>query len=352
MELLLLILILVCVGLVLLCCVVSFLSIKRVLERNTAFDSHLEHLEKGLESVQKAVDTQLHRNAETMQRQMRDQFQDSKKLVEDITREMTKVKETGRQMLSFTEQVQSLEKMLKNPQRRGVIGEYVLERIISNVLPPDSYKLQYSFQSGVRADAVIFLQDEKMVSVDAKFSLDNYARLLNAEVENPQDVERQLRDDLKKRIQETAKYILPDEGTLDFAFMFIPSESLYYDLLTEKVGAGDSLLEFAFTKYRVIIVSPTILLAYLQTVTLGLRSLKIEEHVREVEKRVGMLKQHLDAYSSAFHGVGKALGTAVNHYNKAEQQYGMIDRDVLKITGEGGSYEREVLEKPHSSERE
>ncbi len=309
-----------------------------------------------LHDLQKTMDTRLYQTTESMQKMMHKQFESSNKLITDITKELTEVKATGREMLSFTEQLQALERTLKNPQRRGAVGEYVLEQVIANVLPPDSYATQYTFSGGVRADAVIFLENKKMISIDAKFSLDNYTKLLSGEEENPQQIEKTLKEDLKKRIQETAKYILPKENTLDHAFMFIPSESLYYDLLTQKIGSGsggaENLLEYAFNQHRVIIVSPTTLLAYLQTVNLGLRALKVEKHAQEIMKQVVKLKNHLETHSNAFHGVGRALGTAVNHYNKTEQQYDMIDKDVFKITGEGGEYSKELLDRPHSAEKE
>ena len=323
-------------------------------------------LEAQLEEFRKTLDTRLHQGsemvhkqmqsqAEVLHKQMRAQFDSSQKLVEGITKELTEVKATGREMLSFTDQLQALERTLKNPQRRGVVGEYVLEQVIANVLPPDSYAMQYSFKNGARADAVVFLRDKQMISVDAKFSLDNYTKLLDGDLEGPAmvEVERRLKEDIKARIQETAKYILPKEGTLDYAFMFIPSESLYYDLLTQKIGAGDgaqNMLEYAFKQYKVVIVSPTTFLAYLQTVNLGLRSLKVEEHAQEIIKRVEVLRKRLESHAKAFHGVGKSLSAAVNHYNSAEQKYDLIDKDVFKITGKGGDYSRELLDKPHSDE--
>ena len=306
-----------------------------------------------LQDLHEMIDRRLHQNMDSVNKQMHRQFESSKKLIESITKELTEVKATGREMLSFTEQLQALEQALKNPQRRGAIGEYVLEQVIGNVLPPDSYATQYTFKSGVRADAVVFLRDEKKICIDAKFSLDNYTKLLSGEVDDPEVVERRLKEDIGLRIQETAKYILPKEGTLDYAFMFLPSEALYYDLLTQKIGSGDgaeNMLERAFNRYRVIIVSPTTLLAYLQTVNLGLRSLKVEEHAHEIMKQVETLRKHLDQHAKALHGVGRALGTAVNQYNKVETQYDLIDKDVFKITGKGGEYTRELLNRPHSVE--
>lgn len=321
-------------------------------------------LEAQLKEFRETLDTRLHQGSEMMNKQMqsqaellhkqmRAQFDSSKKLVEDITKELTEVKATGREMLSFTDQLQALERTLKNPQRRGVVGEYVLEQVISNVLPPDAYAMQYSFKSGARADAVVFLRDKQLISIDAKFSLDNYTKLLDGDLDDTTETERRLKEDIKARIQETAKYILPKEGTLDYAFMFIPSESLYYDLLTQKIGMGagaQNMLEYAFRQHKVVIVSPTTLLAYLQTVNLGLRSLKVEEHAQEIIKRVEVLHKRIESHAKAFHGVGKSLSAAVNHYNTAEQKYDLIDKDVFKITGKGGEYSRELLDKPHSSE--
>ena len=327
--------------------------------------NHAEALESQLRDFRETLDTRLHQGTEQMHKQMQAQFESSKqqlqlqfesskKQTEDITKELTQVKETGRRMLSFTDQLQSLERTLKNPQRRGAVGEYVLEQVIANVLPPETYAMQYSFKNGARADAVVFLRDKKMISIDAKFSLENYTKLLSGEIENTTEVEKRLKEDIKARIQETTKYILPKEGTLDHAFMFIPSESLYYDLLTQKIGSGDNaqnMLEYAF-EYKVIIVSPTTFLAYLQTVSLGLRSLQIEEHAQEIMKQVGVFYKRLENHVKSFHSVGQALNAVVNHYNKAEVQYDLIDKDVSKITGVGGKYTRKLLDNPHSAEHE
>lgn len=328
-------------------------------DNQETFDVRLREIQETLNTrlheSNKMVSDQMRQQFESSKRQMEHQFESSKKQVEDITREITQVKEIGRGMLSFTDQLQSLEKTLKNPQRRGVVGEHMLEQVIANVLPPETYSIQHSFKNGMRADAVIFLRDKKIISIDAKFSLDNYTKLLSGESEDVTAIEQRLRDDIKMRIQETAKYIIPKEGTLDYAFMFIPSESLYYDLLTQKIGsnnAAENMLEYAFNKHRVIIVSPTTLLAYLQTVNLGLRSLQIEERAQEIMKQVRMLDKRLESHMKAFHGVGRALGTAVNHYNEAEKKYDLIDKDVFKIAGTGGEYSRELLNKPHSTEND
>lgn len=320
-------------------------------------------LESKIKDLHDMFDTRLHKNTEQvsqrvqeqtrlMQQHVHSQFERTAKLIEDVTKGLTDVQSTGREMISFTKQLQSLERTLKNPQRRGMAGEMVLEQIIENILPPGSFATQYTFAGGVRADAVIFLKDEKKVAIDAKFSLENYTRLVE---DDDADAGKQLQKDIKSRVQETAKYILPGEGTLDFAFMFIPSESLYYDLLAQKIGNGDTknLLEQAFINYRVIVVSPTTLLAYLQTVHLGLRSLQVEQHAQAIIARVSELQRHLTKYAAAVHGVGKALSTSVNKYNEAEQQYYLIDKDIGAILDrEGERYDREMINRPAQFEKE
>ncbi len=290
-------------------------------------------LEGQLREMRESLDTKLEKNTDRMFTSMREQMQDSKRLITDITRELTEVKETGKQVLSFTEQLQQLEQILKNPQGRGALGEHILEQVLANVLPPETYQTQYTFKNGSRADAVIFLQENKKVAVDAKFSLSAYSALLSGDVDDTDKVMRGLKENLKARVKETAKYILPEEDTLDFAFMFLPSEALYYDFLTNRIGDDqENLIEFAFRQHKVIIISPTTLVAYLQTVYMGLRSLKIEEQAQEILKRVQGLDKHLNRYEKYFTKVGKSIGTTVSHYNTAQQQYKMIDTDVLKIS--------------------
>ena len=305
-----------------------------------------------IESMRSALDNRLDTNYKTMNENVHRQMEQSEKLISNITRELTEVKQTGQQVLSFTEQLQALENVLKNPQRRGVLGERILEQVISNVLPPGGFQTQYTFKkSKVCADLVIFLQDEKVICIDSKFSLDTYVKIINSKDPQP-DLEKTLRNDIKERIKETSKYILPEEGTLDYAFMFIPSEVLYYDLLSHKVGGkdGESMIEYAFNNYKVIIVSPTTLFAYLQTVSFGLKSLKIEENAKDIINNSRKLQKHLNSYEKNFTSVGKNLETSVNQYNLAQKEFDKIDKDFLKITGESKDDTQATIEQEDNSE--
>jgi DNA recombination protein RmuC len=285
---------------------------------------------------------------------VRQNFAATANVVRDVTEKITRMEETAKQVLDVTNQLQSLQDMLKNPKQRGILGEYYLETLLQNILPPDGFKMQYGFKDGEIVDAVVFVKD-KIVPVDSKFSLENYNRII--EEQNPAErekLEKIFVNDLKNRVKETAKYIRPEEGTMEFAFMFIPHEAIYYDLLINKIGAvqGDTenILQRAAGTYKVIIVSPTSFLAYLQTVLQGLKALKIEEQAQDIRKRVADLTRHLSAYESHFSSVGKNLGTTVNQYNLASKEFQKIDKDVLRITGESNSIEPLLIEKPEQDE--
>lgn len=267
--------------------------------------------------------------------------------IKEIIREVMRVSETGKQMIGFTDQLQSLQDILKNPKQRGVLGEYYLETLLKNVLPPGSFQMQYPFPDGTIVDAVIFIKD-RIVPIDSKFSLENYNRLAQEkEPMEKQRLEKVFENDLKLRIVETSKYIRPQDKTMDFAFMFIPHEAIYYDLVSGTVGASEeNLIQRAASKYRVIAISPTSLFAYLQTVLEGLKGMQIEESVKEIIKNVGSLQKHLGSYEEYYGKLGNALGTAVNQYNFASKEFKKIDKDILKITGEGLEIEALTLDKP------
>jgi DNA recombination protein RmuC len=295
-------------------------------------------LQQQLAELTRTIDHRLGQSAEHMARSVQSQLGESAKLIRDVTEGLTKLDETNRQVISFADQLQHLQDILKNPKQRGVLGEYYLETVLKNVLPPGRFQMQYKFSDNEVVDAVVFLDKNKIVPIDSKFSLENYNRLI--ECRDPQErdrLEKVFKQDIKNRIDETAKYIRPGENTMDFAFMFIPSEGVYYDLLINQVGTVKSatrdLIEYAFRDKKVIIVSPTSFLAYLQTVLQGLRALEIEEGAKEIRKRVEELGRHLHAYEEYHQKLGATLKTTVNHYNLSGKELGKIDKDVLRITG-------------------
>jgi DNA recombination protein RmuC len=315
-------------------------------EKMVRLEERLSQLNEKSTELTRVLDTKLGESTKALQ----EQFGHSAKIVRDVTERLTKLDETNRQVLNFSDQLKSLQDILKNPKQRGVLGEYYLEETLKNVLPPNSYQMQYKFKDGEIVDAVVFVK-EKIIPVDSKFSLENYERILNEpQPEARVELEKLFKIDLKNRIDETAKYVRPQEDTMDFAFMFIPSEAIYYDLLVNKVGAVKvatrDLIEYAFKEKHVIIVSPTSFLAYLQTVLQGLRALKIEESAKEIRKNVEMLAKHLTSYDVYMQKLGQHLGTSVNTYNAAYKEFKKVDKDVMKIAEVGGDIEPMELEKP------
>lgn len=306
-----------------------------------------------IEKLERALDARMNESSKQVHETMREQGNQSMRLIREITEELTSVKEIGRQTQTYAEQLQSLQDLLKNPKQRGILGEYYLETVLKNVMSPEDYRIQYPFKNGEVVDAVIVI-NKKLVPVDSKFSLDNYNRFVGTPVGSVEraNAEKAFVNDLKLRITETAKYIRPDEDTMDFAFMFIPSEGIYYDLLTNQVGAGEdeNLIQRAASKYKVIIVSPTSFLAYLQTVMQGLKALEIEQKAVEIQKRVGELGKHIGSYEEYYKKLGNALGTAVSHYNSGTKELGKIEKDVFRIDGAKIGLDPLLLDKPGSED--
>ncbi|MBU3934524.1 DNA recombination protein RmuC [Patescibacteria group bacterium] len=313
--------------------VVAFgLATLLILRKKSGQSASLMMLQQQLNHISQVLDQKLSESNKAMQ----SQFGQSAKIIQDVTEKLTRLDETNKQVIGFADQLRSLQDILKNPKQRGVLGEYYLETVLKNVLPPGSYEMQYSFKDGKIVDAVVFI-DKRIIPVDSKFSLENYNRAIEArDPSEKKRYESALINDLKTRIEETAKYVRPQENTMDFAFMFIPSEAVYYDLLVNKIGTitedTNNLVQYA-AKKQVIVVSPTSFLAYLQTVLQGLRNQKISEQAKEIIKEVERLGRHLSGYSQYMDKLGGHLGTTVSTYNKATKELAKIDKDVVKITG-------------------
>ncbi|MDP2650382.1 MAG: DNA recombination protein RmuC [bacterium] len=324
-----------------------------------------EFLQKEIQNLRTSFDTKMGDTTKTMHEAVRTQFSESQKLIRDINKEVneqlrsvvkgvTEVSESSKQVFTVAEQLQNLEKVLKHQKQRGNLGEASLQLALENILPASSFKMQYEFPGGETVDAVIITKDG-MIPIDAKFSLDNYRRLADENDDERRVVlEKEFKNDLKKRIDETAKYIRPKDGTLPFAFMYIPAEAIYYDLLVNEVGSVKvntrSLIDYAYKDKNIIIVSPTTFAAYLQSVLYGFRAFQIEESAKEIRKRVEELGRHIGAYDSYYKKLGNSLSTTVNHYNAGYKELGKIDKDVLRITEKAPGVEIEQIERPATGE--
>jgi DNA recombination protein RmuC len=325
------------------------LNLLASLKQEVADSSHKNRIE--MQQKLDSITSLMSRGQQETTINMQKQFSQSASIIKDVTERLTKLDDTNKQVLDFSRQMQSLENILKNPKQRGILGEYFLETLLGNVLQPSQYKMQHRFADGQIVDAAIFYRD-RIIPVDAKFSLEKYNRLMqetNSDIRT--QIEKEFKSDLKNRIDETSKYIKPSENTTDFAFMFIPAEGVYYNLLIYNVGtvnvSTQDLIEYAFSKH-VIIVSPTSFYAYLETVMQGLKQQKVEENIKIILNRIRELNRHLHNYQEYLDRLGKNLSTTVNSYNSAAKEFKKVDRDIYRITDteSGGEYDPLLIDKP------
>ncbi len=322
-------------------------------------DTGLKLILQQINELNRTVDQKIGESTRHTAESVRVQLSESAGLIREVTKGLTKLDETNRQVVSFADQLQNLQDILKNPKQRGILGEYYLETLLKNVLAPSQYQMQYAFANGEIVDAAVFVKD-KIIPIDSKFSLENYNRMSETnDTTEKERLEKLFVSDLKLRISETAKYIRPAEGTMDFAFMFIPHEAIYYDLLINKIGGTknstvdddmENLIQRAAGKHKVIIVSPTSFLAYLQTVLQGLKAMQIEETAKDIIKRVGELGTHLKKYEEYHAKLGNSLEAVVNRYNDSSKEFKKLDKDVVRITGNVVGIETSVVDKPEVEE--
>lgn len=313
----------------------------------------ISQLSTGIQNLNNGLKDHLTARLDKNQEQMARQYEASNKIIRDVTQKLEKLESTNKQVGDIATELKSLQNVLQNPKQRGVLGEFYLEQILQNLLPPGLYSLQYKITEGSVVDAVIHL-DDKVLPIDSKFSLENYNRLIEAKGSERERLEKAFKDDLKKRIDETSKYVLPKKGTMDQALMFIPSEAIYYDLLANKVGSagvsGRNLIQYATSDKHVVIVGPSTLSAMVQVIVQGLKSLEIQKDTELIKGNIDKLQKHLIAYDGYFTKLGNSLGATVGHYNNASKELGKIDKDIVKIGGGETVLETQLLDRPTSPE--
>ena len=321
-------------------------SANELIQFSNSLSSQIQEIRKEINANSKESRTEIESKLKDINKQINDfhktstsnitlQFKESNKVIKDVTTELEKIKGTNEQVLSFANQMKTLEKILGNQKQRGVLGEIQLENLLANVLPPELFQMQYSFKNKEAVDAVVRV-GEYIIPIDAKFSLDNYNKMIESTNKDELgDLEKKFKSDIKNRIDETAKYIRPNENTTDYAYMFIPADGLYQDLLNSRVGSlkinQRDLVSYAYTK-KVMIVSPMSLFPMLQITVKALHNLKVEDSINEILKNVEKLSNHLNAYKTYHDKLGNTLGTAVNHYNDSTKEFKKIDKDVIKIS--------------------
>src|SRR5438874_48960 len=307
-------------------------SVAQLTERNAEVDRRLqgviETMDRRLSDLDRKVDSRLESASQTTNR---------------IHERLGKVDEATTQMLERAKDLARLEQALRPPKARDGFGELLLENLLRDRLPPSAYDMQYTFDSGERVDAIV--RADRTIPVDSKFPLDNYLRLAEAQTDDERQLaERQFGRDVKQHIDAiAAKYIRPDEGTYDFAFMYIPVEAVYYELACGKTGA---LLAYAH-EHRVFPVSPTTFTAYLQVIALGLRGMQIEEQAHEVMAYVAELQRDFDRFADDFDKVGTHIGHAQSKHHEAAKRLDRFETKLERAVEEQGELEGDtVLELP------
>ena len=291
-------------------------------ETNNQIDKKLSESNKNIfETITKNFDTSSRIN------------KNSNKTIEEITKKLTQIEETNKQIRDLGWQLKWLENILKNPKQRWILWEYFLEELLENIFQEDQYSMQYKLGSGI-VDAAIFIWD-KTIAIDSKFPHENYEKIIKSDLWTLEikKFSSDLKKDIKNRINETSKYILPEKWTTDFAFMLIPAEWIYYDIFINKVWniKTKEIIEYAFSK-KVIICSPSSFYAYLQTVLQWMKALKIEKEAHEIQKYVIKLQKDLSSYEELFNKIWNNLQTTVNSYNQANKRLNIIDKDIYKIS--------------------
>jgi DNA recombination protein RmuC len=280
-------------------------------------ESRLGSVEERLQVRSAEVDRRLEAMTATMDRRL----ETAGKTTSAIHQQLGQLGQANAEILARANDLKKLEQALRPPKARGGFGELLLGNLLRDRLPQDSYQLQYGFKTGERVDAVIHV--ERLVPIDAKFPLDNFERLADAETDDERALhEKAFARDLRNHVDAIAtKYIRPDEGTYDFALMYLPSEGVYYELVCGKTGA---LLKYAHEK-RVFPVSPTTFTSQLQVIALGLKGMQIEQRAHEVMAYVAQLQGDFDRFRDDFQVVGKHIGNAQSKFDEAEKRLDRFD---------------------------
>jgi DNA recombination protein RmuC len=298
-----------------------------------ALDSSVQSIQLQLGQVLGHVNDRLKENAEVLnstQQSLGERLDNAARVVGQVQRSLGGLEEANRKIYEVGKDIASLQEILRAPKLRGGLGEFLLEDLLGQILPSQHFSIQYGFRSGEKVDAVIKLGNA-LVPVDAKFPLENFRRILEvANDEEKNRARRQFVGDVKKHIDAVAgKYILPDEGTYDFALMYIPAENIYYEtIIRDGAPEEKSLCHYAMSKH-VIPVSPNSLYAYLQAIVLGLKGMKIEDRAREIIQYLGRLQGDFARFRDEFALLGKHVGHAQSSYQNADRRLEQFGQKLL-----------------------
>lgn len=296
-----------------------------------------------LTEQQRAVNEQLRGITEQVNRQLLDssgeiskRLDNAARVIGDVQKNIGSLSETSKQIFEVGKNISTLQEILQPPKLRGGLGEQFLGELLSQILPPQFFTLQYMFSNGERVDAVVRL-GEKLVPIDSKFPLDNFRRIIECKTdEERRTCQKVFYRDVKKHIDDIAsKYIVPQEGTYDFALLYIPAENVYYETITKDDSFAEEkgILSYALKK-KVIPVSPNSFYAYLQVIVLGLKGFQIERHALEIQALLAGLGRELKAFQEDFQLVGKHLNNALSKFDDARKKLDKFNFKLEQIEGQ------------------
>lgn len=294
----------------------------------------VENLQKRLGDEMRRMNEQVSQAMLEANRTVGDRLDNATRVIGDVRQRLGQLDEASKRVFDVGKEIADLQQTLRAPKLRGSMGEYMLAELLAQVLPEKSFEEQYRFKGGEVVDAVIKLS-AGMVVIDAKFPLENFRRILSAAgEEDKREAGKLFVRDVKKHIDDIAgKYIRTDEGTFDFAMMYIPAENVYYEIvLRNEWSSGDPLFGYALSR-RVIPVSPNSFYAYLQTILLGLKGMRVEESAREMMGHLSRLAKEMDGFMEEFRLVGQHMGNAVKKFSEAEKRLGRVESKIEDMTG-------------------
>jgi DNA recombination protein RmuC len=311
-------------------------------------DANAQAVSQQLAQVMTTVNQRLHESAELMQqthRALGERLDTTAQVVGAVHRSLGSLEEANRKIYDIGKDIASLQQILRAPKLRGGLGELLLEDLLAQILPADHFATQHAFRGGQKVDAVIKL-GSGLVPVDAKFPLENFRRLLDAQTDDERArVRRAFVTDVKRHIDAIAtKYILPDENTFDFALMYIPAENVYYEIVVKDADSADANVgDYALSR-KVIPVSPGCFYAYLQAIVLGLNGLRIEERSRDILQQLGRLRLDFDRFRDDFRLVGKHLNNATSSFIGADRRLEHLDTRFTGVIGSDEPARDEAVE--------
>ncbi|TAN35979.1 MAG: DNA recombination protein RmuC [Verrucomicrobia bacterium] len=294
--------------------------------------AQVEKLRDGVQQIAGQMNSSL---AETRQA-MDTRLDNATRVVGEVSKHLGQLDESARRIFDVGKDIAGLQEILRAPKLRGGLGELFLGDLLAQILPPDHFTLQHTFRSNEKVDAVIRLK-AGLAPVDAKFPLENFQRLVRATGDDERAAARRVFvKDVQTHIDAIAKkYIRPDEGTFDFALMYIPAENVYYEVIVkdDEFGGESKLFNYALAR-RVIPVSPNSFYAYLQTILLGLKGLRVEDSARQIMGNLSRLQKEFATFGESFQLIGKQLRAAQNNFDDADKRFGKITNKLDQIAAE------------------